>query len=418
MAGLEDGPPGGLTTADRLEMVEKYQDAWRNLRFAASSPILSRITPLRMPTSHSGGVYSRVTANGDVEFCRIGSPIKGRQDMYWMLTRKATGLAAIGVCDVDCSQDLVVLSERTTVDGVFQHVTVHLRSAASGFPHPLASRPTLGAYTFLDESSIHGDIVALESKNTDAGLCVHLWNWKSGIMVLNIRSANSPGVLGCYTFVDEHHIMVTEHSYLAVHAFDPEAKTPSPPFDSSLSVNIQFSLESNPTRAVHGMPFQHRLADSVRLLEVRIGRSRLASCYICFFLSAVRACLQQASFTSQTWFAWEQWGPSGSRALTIPYGMYIALGTLGTKCLFLSWDLEPHCRVVVYEFNPWVVTGGPDAEQEVVVKHRAFAEPVCSRVRCRIDHWDKILKDVWSACLTEDGVVLESKGSELRAYVV
>ncbi|OBZ75010.1 hypothetical protein A0H81_05604 [Grifola frondosa] len=362
MAGLEDGPPGGLTIAERLERVEKYQDAWRNLNFTTSSPISSR---LEKP--HSGGVHSNSTVNGDVEFFQIGSPIKGRQEMHWMLTRRATGLGFM------CKRDICVG-------------------------------------------------LTLVSGNTDDQLYLELWNWKSGIMVL----------------VHDRHIMVTEHSYLAVHAFDPEAKAPCqplpsgtgyvcalrlPPFDSSLPVNIQFGRDSNPTRAVHGMAFQHRLADSVRLLELSTGRPAPASCYICFFLSAVQACLQQASSTSQTWFAWEQWGPSGSRTIILPsvsYGWWNALGTLGTKCLFLLVDMvSEQYRLAVYEFNPWVVAGGPDAiEEQAVVEHGVFVEPVHSRVRCRIDYDEDIIQHIGYACLTEDGVILDFQYLELRAYVV
>ncbi|OBZ74640.1 hypothetical protein A0H81_05613 [Grifola frondosa] len=395
MAGLEDGPPGGLTTAERLERVEKYQDAWRDVSFSTSFPVLSRMAPGVNPKSHSGGVCSGLTATGDVELCQTGSPIRGQQEMHWMLTRGATGLAAMRICDVDCSQDLVVLFE-TRVPGCWFHYSgiervgdVHLRSAASGSPHPLASRPTLGANKVLYRSSIHGDIVALVSqKQTPNYACS--------------CGTGNPGSWCCTRLRSRG-----ENSLSAAAArYRLRMRTAAPPFNNSVAVRIQFSRDSNPTRAVHGMPFQHRPA--VRLLELSIGGVS-ASCYICFFLSAVHVCLQQALSTSQTWFAWEQWGPSGSRTLTFPYQpWYKALGTLGTKCLFLCWDSWPKTQhhLLVYEFNPCVVTGGPDAEQEAVVKDLAFAEPVCSRVRCRIDHWDEIPQGIRNAFLTEDGVVL------------
>ncbi|OBZ74642.1 hypothetical protein A0H81_05619 [Grifola frondosa] len=377
-AGLENGPPGNLTTAERLEKVKQYQDAWHSMNFIVGDPF--ELPPHSLTKSHSGGVYSLLTTVGDVKLYRISSPIRGRPEQHWTLTRHDMDLSRlvqiISVCDVDCSQDLVVLLHTDSINIVgIRSYAIHLRSATTGAQHPLASRRKLKLphKEAMHDSSIYGDIVAVVTLQSQTKLHLLLWNWKSGTMIFHLESTFGATISPrCYTFVDEQHIMVTGRSHLAVYRFHPAATMafhplPSrdevcilqlPSFSSfrAAAVNIHFNWSQVPSVMQPGIPFQNDLANSVVMLQISLGRAGPPCSYLCLSMSAVRSYIQQASVQTKS-FTWEQWGPMGSRMIILSPTLYQALGTLGSRCLFIrrSAGAGDELHLVSYECHPWAV---------------------------------------------------------------
>lgn len=104
--GMEDGPPGGLSPAQRLEKLRKYQDAWRTLR-------MSRKDEVKMLSGQVwelyGGVFAQGRGSRAIKFWQLPSVIRGVKEEEWEHDDLGINIRDFGM---DPSQDLLVMIER------------------------------------------------------------------------------------------------------------------------------------------------------------------------------------------------------------------------------------------------------------------------------------------------------------------
>jgi hypothetical protein len=103
-SGMEDGPPGNLTTSERLDLLRRYEASWKNIKWDEHNTILSG----------SGGVwelYGNVWAHNResdvIDFVQMPSRIRGIPMRQWTLRFDF----AVRDFSMDPSQDLLMTIE-------------------------------------------------------------------------------------------------------------------------------------------------------------------------------------------------------------------------------------------------------------------------------------------------------------------
>lgn len=104
-AGMEDGPPSTLTSAERLRVLKAHQEAWDKLAWTSREEV-----PM-----HQGGVwelYGGVLAQGDgsrtLAFKQLPSAIRGIEEREWRIEDVGVNIRDFGM---DPAQDLLVIIE-------------------------------------------------------------------------------------------------------------------------------------------------------------------------------------------------------------------------------------------------------------------------------------------------------------------
>lgn len=105
-AGLSDGPPSNITPSERLELLQRHQDAWRKLEWSYHEAA----------EMHTGGLWelygnvwvqSKGQARRHLFFHQLPSRLRGIEERKWEL-RLDFSMRDFGI---DPSQDLLVLLE-------------------------------------------------------------------------------------------------------------------------------------------------------------------------------------------------------------------------------------------------------------------------------------------------------------------
>jgi hypothetical protein len=103
---MVDGPPGGLTTSERLELLRSYEAAWKNLEWSQHHTF----SYLMVPSSDwklCGNVWAHSKGSNAIDFVQLPSRLRGIPMRQWSLRFD------FGVRDfsMDPSQDLLVIIE-------------------------------------------------------------------------------------------------------------------------------------------------------------------------------------------------------------------------------------------------------------------------------------------------------------------
>ncbi|KAH9064345.1 hypothetical protein EDB87DRAFT_1785862 [Lactarius vividus] len=193
-SGMEDGPPGGLTTSERLELLKNYEASWKNLQW-------NEHTTLPLPAGSLWELYGNVWAHSRgsdaIEFVQIPSRLRGIPMRQWTL-RFDYDLRDFGM---DPSQDLLVTIENFRNSPTL--CRIQSRALSTGERHPLAGNTAIVEHTLtvpeeeviLDRWSysirVGGDYVGIlfaESSGDRNELVV--WSWRTGVRRLVVLSAN------------------------------------------------------------------------------------------------------------------------------------------------------------------------------------------------------------------------------------
>ncbi|EPQ50273.1 hypothetical protein GLOTRDRAFT_134081 [Gloeophyllum trabeum ATCC 11539] len=195
IAGMVDGAPSDVTTAQRLERLQKHTDAWRRRAFET-------VEELPCHEAHmvqlSGKVLARCIGNSTLAFNLLPGHARGVPAKEWRFENVGFPIAEYAV---DPAQDLVViLSGLSGAAGgavpLSQAPMIYLWSLSTGVPHPLAAETELvfppGLVYDMERRFklfLTGDILGVEFRASDGGPCKHLiaWSWKSGTMCLWIN---------------------------------------------------------------------------------------------------------------------------------------------------------------------------------------------------------------------------------------
>jgi hypothetical protein len=104
---MEDGPPGGLLPAQRLEKLREYQTAWRDLRISSKetvSMLRGQVWELY------GGVFAQgLPTHRGIRFWQLPGEIRGVEKKEWEHEDLGLNIRDFGM---DPAQDLLVLLER------------------------------------------------------------------------------------------------------------------------------------------------------------------------------------------------------------------------------------------------------------------------------------------------------------------
>jgi len=214
-SGMVDGPPGRLSTSDRLGLLRSYNASWKILDWNAH-------TCLPVPEGRLWELYGNVWAHSrgsqTIELVQLPSRLRGIPLRQWTL-KLAFAPRDFGM---DPAQDLLVTVERVTNAHLL--CRVRLLTLSSGETHPLAKdRPTLEyTRTVPDNPHIHwtysirvcGDYLGILFINDDIdddedGNELVVWNWKTGANHLKLTLVE----ILSFTFLGEEFVLVAASAF-------------------------------------------------------------------------------------------------------------------------------------------------------------------------------------------------------------
>jgi hypothetical protein len=203
-SGMVDGPPGPLSTSERLSLLRSYETSWKNLDWNAH-------TSLPLPDGSLWELYGNVWAHSkgidSLVFVQIPSRLRGIPLSQWTLNLDFP-LRDFGM---DPSQDLLVTIERATkcvwltsvwgrdlwllVSSALFHCRIRLLALSTGEVHRLARDTAtiehLPAVSWSHSIRISGDYVGVlfissggdgdDDDDDDDGNELVVWNWKTGV---------------------------------------------------------------------------------------------------------------------------------------------------------------------------------------------------------------------------------------------
>ncbi|KAH9037201.1 hypothetical protein EDB85DRAFT_625041 [Lactarius pseudohatsudake] len=206
---MEDGPPGGLTTSERLELLKNYEASWKNLEWNEHTTIFS---PAGSLWELYGNVWAHSRGSDAIEFIQIPSRLRGIPMRQWTL-RFNFPLRDFGM---DPSQDLLVMIENFR--NAPELSRIHLRSLSTGEKHPLAGSTgvvehTLAAPNIVIDRWSHSiricrDYVGILfterfGNMNDSELVV--WSWRTGVRKLLVLSTS----MRSFAFLGDNFILAS-----------------------------------------------------------------------------------------------------------------------------------------------------------------------------------------------------------------
>ena len=205
-SGMVDGPPGRLTTSERLSLLRSYETSWKNLDW-------NEQTSLPIPVGNLWELYGNVWAHsrGDdsIDFVQIPSRLRGIPLRQWALKLDSP----IRDFTMDPSQDLLVTIGRATkyvwltfgrmmtygylISSALLRCRIRLLALSTGGEHRLAKDatfehlPALPRVQWSHSIRISGDYFGIlfittdddddDDDENDEGNELVVWNWKTGV---------------------------------------------------------------------------------------------------------------------------------------------------------------------------------------------------------------------------------------------
>ncbi|CAL1695559.1 unnamed protein product [Somion occarium] len=330
LCGMEDGPPGSMVPAERLECLREHQDAWGHLRFTQTSNI-------DMQSGNVWELYGNVLSQGknrrSLAFHQLASVIRGIEDRSWSLDDLDVEIRDFGM---DPAQNLLVLIE-SLVPNNGRSYSIHLRTLSTGESHPAAPKPAVLTYT----PNFRCSSFTIQTSAELLGIIFHsmdgmdneliIWNWKT----TEIELAVSGDPVKAFAFLTDHHILlaklVTYSATLAVvdlqtsHAeltpcedlqvecefYLPELLTRNIVVDILLRLDPGPNWTPNPDLKV---PFHIARGDRLFVVTVSLfspGDQHLRAYTL--FIPSTTIFKHMDMYSGD--IEWEQWGPAGSRLI-------------------------------------------------------------------------------------------------------
>ena len=104
-SGMVDGPPGNLTTSERLELLRRYETSWKNIEWSEHHTIPY---PQGMAWEFYGNVWGHSRGSDAIDFVQLPSRLRGISLRQWTLRFNFD----VRHFSMDPSQDLLVTIER------------------------------------------------------------------------------------------------------------------------------------------------------------------------------------------------------------------------------------------------------------------------------------------------------------------
>ncbi|KAN0136222.1 hypothetical protein V8E53_006082 [Lactarius tabidus] len=211
-SGMEDGPPGDLTTSERLDLLRRYEVSWKNTEWNEYKIITWPLRGWFGVWESYGNVLARNSGiQGRIDFVQLPSRLCGIPMRQWTLSFDFV----VREFGLDASQDLLVATkdvENVPTGGGTS--LIHLRSLSTGENHALAENAVL-EYTQTDLAhsplsvQLSGEYVGIlftvQGENeTEWTKEVVVWSWRTGVRKL-VLSAN----LRSFTFLGDSFILAS-----------------------------------------------------------------------------------------------------------------------------------------------------------------------------------------------------------------
>ena len=81
-SGMEDGPPGDMTTSERLDLLRKYEVSWKTIEWTEHNTLISGMDGV---WELYGNVWAHSKERDVVEFLQLPSRIRGIPMQQWTL---------------------------------------------------------------------------------------------------------------------------------------------------------------------------------------------------------------------------------------------------------------------------------------------------------------------------------------------
>jgi hypothetical protein len=103
---MVDGPPGSLTTSERLELLRSYEASWKNIQWGEHNTVSY---PQGPASELYGNVWAHSRGSNAIDFVQLPSRLRGISMRQWTLRFDFD----VRDFSMDPSQDLLVLIENT-----------------------------------------------------------------------------------------------------------------------------------------------------------------------------------------------------------------------------------------------------------------------------------------------------------------
>ncbi|KAI0058434.1 hypothetical protein BV25DRAFT_1919318 [Artomyces pyxidatus] len=384
--GMQDGPPGNFDLAERFSMLQKHEEAWRNLQWSEVTTI-----PIGRFGKLHGNVWAHWSSDTKISFCQLPSRLRAIEQRSWEVE---CGLPLPGF-GIDPSQDLLVLVERHRTTNPQRHI--HFRSLSTGQPHVNARSVTL---TIPDKLQIHAEALDIQvfddrvgirhSPELRHGLCaVTIWDWKTGSLELCFYMRGS-----LFIFLDKSHVLSSIGGHLTVYylpqrpsAVDLNPKTPFCTFNPTHRdpdwTDEEYSFESQAYRSYgHDVtaPFSPAPEDGVILGTINVSDHRYGHVIhhkLSIKFQTLRAHITRLHALTRPpgghVLPWHTWGHDSM----IGNGQRLRVSINGMRCVFTepgrrldSGQLGAFC-----DFHPLRVRRASNSSEEAAGRQIAVPRP-------------------------------------------
>ncbi|KAH8107652.1 hypothetical protein BXZ70DRAFT_2976 [Cristinia sonorae] len=428
LEGLEDGPPGGLSPAERLEALLGRKGPWRATRSSRIDPLSKKVHAW----TYGANFLSWIDTDGIIFFVELPSDVKKISAKSWAVQGLPFHLACKESLKIDPFQNLFVVAS-ILPDPQWQ-LSVQIRQMTTGDFHPECGRLFSLALveTCQEEPVIHigGDYLAIQYHAEPTlqrfTMVMVVMNWKTGAFLLYLIGQS----LAC-AFLTEDHILIghDEPNCHTLSVFDlrtchgkgyyeqvAELKDQAicqllyPEKDQNCG-EYRVDMESGtpPPRSDHTnvthLPFRtgwDRLI-LVRSFEpVEVVGEDAGHCASWVSTAAVMQCVRKVEHgekDSKT-FEWEEWGPEGSLMMCLGH----RTSAYGCSTAFL-YPFETDRRIdtmIVYSFQQRALRKALQSQSEsevythpkILGSNMFFASAeIETRLKGRMDVWN-ITKDL------------------------
>ncbi|TCD68561.1 hypothetical protein EIP91_010486 [Steccherinum ochraceum] len=201
MNNLQDGPPGGMNTSERLQCLQRRNAAWDTLHFTSKQLVESTASPMQMDFSKSHLVC--LDAEG-VKVLRTPSFLRNIAEKSWTIEPARFEFEAPSVVGIkaDADQDLLMIAEKRN-----QTVKLHLHSLTAGEKHPDALQPNLlvedahgdgprSTIETVKDLQIQDDYILINNRcREDDFDClvtkIYVFNWRTGALMFSVSHPES-----------------------------------------------------------------------------------------------------------------------------------------------------------------------------------------------------------------------------------
>ncbi|KAM6499995.1 hypothetical protein JOM56_005503 [Amanita muscaria] len=396
-ADVIDNPASLLLYAERLEALEKREDAWRTLK-----PVFEMMIKVNhQPSSIYGlteGAYFLDDHNGkDLHYCQL--PSSPEDNPQWIRIQ-GHGLEEgtfVNFATAIYEHDLMIkiISSDIVNQADMQHYSLDLvlLKFSTGEYHPLARNPRIHVQRSPSarhwvSPTIVGDNIALvvHSKDDTVSDKLFIFDWKTGHK--RLQHATTENAYSDLIFISPEILLVPNfvQSHFEVWHLPPSHPNPKPPVQilalqipaiSSDYSLVSITCDGEPNPFLHSRPYlPHRpffpspensiIVASLRFSSTSLFQRRRYASYtlVMHRRSSTTSSKSQCSFLQ---VKWTDWGPPISRWFQVKAIQAQFITSFGQRCAFLFPNPRDRRKTIVsvVDFNPHNVRRNAEMEMRL-----------------------------------------------------